>query len=201
MKPSDVFKGMIIPLAPRKIWLVLSFLVIQSGCEKPIPVVHPTPIDLVKPSHSEHDAIPANAYFVTEFSRNVIPVGQTELNGTVLQLVQNRTGSDPEMGYFQIRLICYWSVTDCVPGRSAGILTDGIGNVIYIKCRECLSLSDLTADFPADQAHLTGKFEFAGGTGLYEGIEGEGTIDAWVTDNGMIAAISHHWKGYFTIPR
>jgi len=191
MKQREVFKGMILPLA---------FISMVSGCEKPIPLVHPETVDLVKPSHSDHTAIPVNAFFITEFSRNVIPEGQTDLNGRVLQLVQTGTGTDAEIGYFRISLSCFWSLTDCVAGRSGGILTDGIGNSIYIKCRECLSASDLTSDFPADQEHITGKFEFGGGTGLYEGVTGEGIIDAWVTNNGKVAVISHHWKGYFIIP-
>ena len=179
---------------------VVAFISLLAGCEKPIPVNHPTRIDLNKPSHSEHAAIPFNSYFSTTFTRNVIPEGHTDLKGTVLQLVQTGTGADYELGYFRVSLICCWSITDCVPGRSGGTLTDGTGNTIYIKCRECLSPGDLTADFPADQAHITGKFEFIGGTGLFEGVTGEGTIDAFVTNDGKAAAMTHHWQGYFKIP-
>lgn len=145
--------------------------------------------------------IPVNAYFNTTFSRNIIPDGHTDLKGKVFQLAQTGTGTDTEIGYFRVSLTCYWSITDCVPGRSGGILTDGMGNTLFIKCTECLSTGELTADYPTDQKHLTGKFEFIGGSGLYEGATGEGTIDAYVTNNGNVAAISHHWKGYLKSPK
>lgn len=179
---------------------VIVFIIVLQGCEKPIPVDHPTPVDLNKPSHSEHAAIPLDACFRTEFSKSVIPEGHTYLHGTVLQLLQSGSGTDPEIGYFLISLSYCWSITDCLPGMSGGILSDGAGNTIFIKCMECMSASDFTPDFPADQSHITGTFEFRGGSGLYENIKGEGEIDALVTNNGKVAAISHHWKGYFKMP-
>lgn len=182
---------------PLKVIPVMVFIGILTGCEKPLPLVHPDPVDLNKPSHFNHAAIPLDAYFCTEFSKYVIPEGLTNLHGPVLQLVQTGSGTDAEIGYFRISLSCCWSMTDCLPGNSGGVLTDGLGNSIYIKCRECLSASDFTPDFPADQAHIAGRFEFGGGTGLYEKVEGEGTFDALVTNSGNIAAISHHWRGYF----
>lgn len=182
---------------PLKVIPVMVFIGILTGCEKPLPLVHPDPVDLNKPSHFNHAAIPLDAYFCTEFSKYVIPEGLTNLHGPVLQLVQTGSGTDAEIGYFRISLSCCWSMVDCLPGNSGGVLTDGLGNSIYIKCRECLSASDFTPDFPADQAHIAGRFVFGGGTGLYEKVEGEGTFDALVTNSGNIAAISHHWKGYF----
>ena len=183
-----------------KVFLVMTFIIILPGCEKPVQLDHPNPVDLNKPSHYAHAAIPLDAYFITEFTKSVIPEGHTYLHGTVLQMVQTGSGTDPEIGYFRISLSCCWSVTDCLPGMSGGILTDGTGNTVYIKCMECLSADDFTSVFPADKAHITGRFEFWGGSGLYENIKGEGTIDALVINNGKVAAISHHWKGYFKMP-
>lgn len=183
-----------------EVFQVIAFIILLQGCEKPIPVDHPNPVDLNKPSHAKHAEIPLDAFFRTEFSKFMVPEGHSYLHGTVMQLVQTGSGTDPEIGYFSVSLSCCWSVTDCLPGMSGGILTDGTGNSIFIKCMECLSGSDFTSDFPADQSHITGRFEFWGGSGLYENIEGEGTIDALVTNNGKIASITHHWKGYFRLP-
>jgi len=146
--------------------------------------------------HSKPFAIPVNAYFNTTFYKNEILGGYIDLKGPVYQMVQTGTGTDDEIGFFQIRLTCCWSISDCIPGRSGGYLTDGMGNTIYIKCKESLAMGDLTADFPSDQTQISGRFEFAGGTGWFEGATGEGTIDCFVTNDGKVAAMSHHWMGY-----
>jgi len=139
--------------------------------------------------------IPVNAYFNTTFSRTVIPEGHIDLKGTVSQLVQTGEGTDVEIGFFQIRLTCCWSLTDCVAGRSGGSLTDNMGNTLFIVCKENLTTSDLTADFPSDQTRITGRFEFAGGTGRFANASGDGTIDCLVTSDGQVSAMAHHWQG------
>jgi len=144
---------------------------------------------------SQKTSLPVNAYFNTTFSKNVIPEGHIDLNGTVSQLVQTGSGTDDEIGFFQIRLTCCWSLTDCVAGRSGGTLTDSKGNTLNIICKENLTTSDLTANFPSDQTHITGRFEFAGGTGRYADATGEGTIDCLVANDGQISVMSHHWQG------
>jgi hypothetical protein len=151
--------------------------------------------------YSKPFEIPVDAYFNTTFCKNKISGGYMELNGPVCQIVQTGSGSDGEIGYFQIRLTCCWSMSDCIAGRSGGYLIDGMGNTIYIKCNECLTADDLTADFPQDQACITGRFEFTGGTGCFEGVKGEGTINCLVTSDGKVAAMSHHWEGYIKYPR
>jgi len=145
---------------------------------------------------SQKTSLPVDAYFNTTFTRNLIPEGQIDLKGTVAQLVQNGSGTDDEIGFFQIRLTCYWSLTECVAGRSGGSLTDGRGNTLNIICRECLTKSDLTASFPTDQTQITGRFEFAGGTGRFADATGEGTIECLVANDGQISVMSHHWQGF-----
>ena len=146
--------------------------------------------------HSNPFEIPVNAYFNSTFSKNMILDGHIDLEGPVCQMVQTGSGTDGEIGYFQIRLVCCWSTTDCIAGRSGGSLTDGMGNTIFIKCKENLAAGDLTANFPQDQTIISGRFEFAGGTGRFEGATGEGTINCLVTNDGKVAEMSHHWKGF-----
>lgn len=146
--------------------------------------------------HSKPFAIPVNAHFNTTFHKDEILTGYIDLKGPVYQIVQTGSGTDDEIGYFQIKLTCCWSITDCIPGRSGGYLTDGMGNTLYIKCKENLAAGDLTDNFPPDQTYIYGKFEFTGGTGRFEGATGEGTIDCLVTNDGKAAAMSHHWMGY-----
>lgn len=145
--------------------------------------------------HSKPFAIPVNAYFNTTFYKNIKPDGHSDMKGPVYQMVQTGSGTDGEIGYFQIRLTCFWSVTDCIPGRSGGYLTDGMGSTLFIKCKENLAVGDLTDNFPPDKTNICGKFEFIGGTGRFEGATGEGTIDCLVTNDGKAAAMSHHWEG------
>lgn len=151
--------------------------------------------------HSKPFEIPVDAYFNATFHKNEILNGFMDLKGPVYQMVQTGSGTDDEIGYFQIRLSCCWSVTDCIPGRSGGSLTDGMGNTLYIRCKENLAVGDLTDDFPPDQTYIYGKFEFTGGTGRFEGATGEGTIDCLVTNDSSAAAMSHHWTGYIKYAR
>ena len=145
---------------------------------------------------SQLKSLPVDASFNTTFSKSVIPEGHSDLKGTVYEMVQKGSGSDDELGGFQIQLICYWSATDCIAGRSGGSLTDGMGNTLYIRCKECTSTGDLTADFPSNQMHITGRFEFTGGTGRFSDATGEGTIDCLVANDGQVSVMSHHWTGF-----
>ena len=149
-----------------------------------------------KTTQSGPAAIPVNANFNTTVSKNIMPDGYMDLEGSVYQLVQTGSGTDAELGFFHIKLACCWSTTTCIKGRSGGYLTDGMGNTIYIKCKENLAISDLTTDFPSDQMQISGRFEFTGGTGKFEGATGEGTISCLVTNDGKVASMSHHWTGY-----
>lgn len=155
----------------------------------------PDPPDDSNTTEDEPLVVAVDAYFNTTFSRNVITEGYANLKGTVSQLVQTGFGTDTELGFFQIRLTCCWSVTDCVAGRSGGSLTDSRGNTLNIVCKENLTKSDLTSEFPTDQTHIIGRFEFAGGTGRFANAKGEGIIDCMVSTDGQVSAMSHHWKG------
>lgn len=150
----------------------------------------PTP-----PINPPEPPIQVDAYFNTTFYKSVIPEGHIDLNGTVSQLVQTGSGRDSEIGFFQIRLVCCWSLTDCTVGRSGGTITDSYGNTLNIVCRENLTTNDLKGNFPSDQTHITGRFEFAGGTGKFADASGEGTIDCIVTADGDVSSMSHHWTG------
>jgi hypothetical protein len=151
--------------------------------------------------HSNPFEIPINVDFNTTLINNTISDGYMDLNGPVCQIVQTGSGTGDEIGYFQIRLVCCWSTTDCIAGRSGGSLTDGTGNTLYITCHENLAAGDLTANFPQDQAMISGRFEFAGGTGRFEGATGEGTINCLVTNDGKVAEMSHHWEGFIKYPK
>ncbi|MRS03331.1 hypothetical protein EG832_08940 [bacterium] len=165
----------------------LAFIALLVSCEKPLPP---------QCSHPLRESLQVDASFNTTFSKSVIPEGHIDLKGSVYQMVQTGSGSDDELGGFQINLTCYWSATDCIPGRSGGSLTDGMGNVLFIRCKECFSQGDLTAEFPLNQTHITGRFEFAGGTGRFANATGEGTIDCMVAADGQVASMSHHWTGF-----
>lgn len=136
-----------------------------------------------------------DAYFNTTFSKNVIPEGHIDLKGTVSQLEQTGSGTDKEIGFFQISLVCCWSLDDCTVGRSGGTITDSYGNTLNIVCKEDLTANDLKGNFPSDQTHITGRFEFAGGTGRFADASGEGTIDCIVSAEGNVSSMSHHWTG------
>ena len=155
-----------------------------EGCPECQPLTHP-----------EQGAIPINAYFNTAFYKNVISDGQYYLQGPVYQIVQSGSGTADEIGVFQIRLTCCWSATECIPGRSGGYLIDMDGNTLFIQCKENFSSSDFTSGYPPDQACITGRFEFTGGTGRFEGAAGEGVINCLVTRDGNNASMAHHWKG------
>lgn len=154
-----------------------------------------------KPKPLNPGVIPVDAYFNTTFSKNIMPDGYMDLKGSVYQLVQNGSGTDAELGFFQIRLACCWSTTSCTKGRSGGSLTDGEGNTLFIICNETSSAGNLTANYPADQDNICGKFEIAGGTGKFEGATGEGTISCQVLSDGDVAAMSHHWTGYVKLAK
>lgn len=143
--------------------------------------------------------IPLNAFFNTEFHENIIPEGHMDIPGPVCQLVQNGSGSDEEIGFFNISLSCCWSASNCVPGRSGGYLTDGTGNILYIRCKENLSLSEMADGFLADHQVICGSYEFTGGTGRFKEASGEGTITCTVTNNGNNSVMSHHWQGTLKI--
>lgn len=177
-----------------KLLPVFACIIMLMSCEDwygNYPIVLPT-----KDINSKPFEIPVNANFNTTFSKNMILDGHIDLEGSVCQMVQTGSGTDGEIGYFQIRLVCCWSTTDCNAGRSGGSLTDGMGNTIFIKCKENLAAGDLTTDYPQDQTIISGRFEFAGGTGRFEGATGEGTINCLVTNDGKVAEMSHHWKGF-----
>jgi hypothetical protein len=135
--------------------------------------------------------IPVNADFTTTFYKDMVWEGYKNLAGPVCQMMQIGSGTDVELGNFNILLSCCWSLSACVPGRSGGYLTDGKGSTIYINCRETLAASDLTTDFPPDQTAITGTFEFISGTGRFEGASGNGSITSFV-NNGTI---THRWEG------
>ncbi len=56
--------------------------------------------------HSKPYAIPVNAYFNTTFHKDKILNGYIDLKGPAYQMVQTGSGSDDEIGYFQIKLTC-----------------------------------------------------------------------------------------------
>jgi hypothetical protein len=171
---------------------VLVSAIMLIGCEEPV-------IRIDKDTESVLTEIPLNAYFNTEFHENIIPDGHMDMPGPVCQLVQNGSGSDDEIGFFNISLSCCWSASNRVPGRSGGYLTDGTGNILYIRCKENLSLSDMADGFLADHQVICGSYEFAGGTGRFKEASGEGTIHCTVGNSGTIAVMSHHWQGTLKI--
>lgn len=174
-----------------KLFSVLACISLLVNCEKE------DKNDIVEHQcqHPLLETLPVNANFTTTFSKNIIPEGHIDLKGTVSQLIQTGSGTDSEIGFFQISLVCCWSLTDCTVGRSGGSLTDSKGNTLNILCRENLSKNDLTGNFPSDQTHITGRFEFAGGTGRFADATGEGTIDCMVAADGNASVMSHHWTG------
>ncbi|MHC1733345.1 MAG: hypothetical protein AB9888_15110 [Bacteroidales bacterium] len=171
---------------------VLASVSMLAGCEEPIPRPEKTTESIIA-------EVPLNAYFSTEFHKNIIADGHIDLPGPVSQLVQTGTGTDSEIGLFNISLSCCWSVSCQLKGRSGGTLRDYAGNELYIKCKENLAVGDMTDKYPADKQVICGRYEFAGGTGRFEGASGAGTINCTVTNNGNTAVMSHHWQGTLKI--
>jgi hypothetical protein len=170
----------------------LAFVSMLAGCEE----TWDPPGKTIEYDIAE---VPLNAYFSTEFHKNVIPDGYSDMPGPVSQLVQNGSGTDDEIGFFNISLSCCWSASCRLQGRSGGILRDYAGNELYITCKENLSIGDITDRFPSDKQVICGRYEFTGGTGRFKGASGEGIINCTVTNNGNTAVMSHHWQGTLKI--
>jgi hypothetical protein len=136
--------------------------------------------------------------FMTSFTTDIIDKGSnTDLNGPVCQLEQFGSGTDAELGAFDIYLTCCWSLADGLHSCTEGFISDPEGNILNIMCKDGEDSVVFTADFPLDQTYLCSEFEFTGGTGRFEGASGRGMMDCDV--KGATNSMVHNWEADLTL--
>ncbi|MBE0680167.1 MAG: hypothetical protein IH592_15515 [Bacteroidales bacterium] len=174
-----------------RLFQVVAVAYMLTGCESC------NGVDPVDPK-SKIVTIQINSEFMTSFTTDIIDKGSnTDLNGPVCQLEQFGSGTDAELGAFDIYLTCCWSLADGLHSCTEGFISDPEGNILNIMCKDGEDGVVFTADFPLDQTYLGSEFEFTGGTGRFEGASGRGVMKCDVKNatNSMV----HHWEADLTL--
>jgi hypothetical protein len=131
--------------------------------------------------------------FVTYFSSSIIDDGtKTVQDSRVCRLEQFGSGTDAELGAFDVYLTCCWNPGDGSHSCTEGFITDFKGNTLNILCRDGDNGVLFTPDFPYDQTNICAEFEFTGGTGRFDGASGSGSIECDV--KGDYNMMIHYWK-------
>jgi len=136
--------------------------------------------------------------FSTSFIQSTISKGgNINLTGSVCRLEQFGSGTDAELGAFDVYLTCCWNPADGSHSCTEGFITNYDGNTLTLVCNDGDNGVVFTPDFPYDQTYICYKFEFTGGTGRFEGASGRGTIECAV--KGDSNSIIHHWDASLTL--
>jgi hypothetical protein len=136
--------------------------------------------------------------FMTSFTTGIIEKGgDTELNRPVCQLEQVGSGTDAELGAFDIYLSCCWSLADGSHSCTEGYLKDSDGDILTFRCTDSDNGMVFTADFPYDQSNLCSSFEFTGGTGRFADASGGGMMQCDV--EGASSSMQHTWEAKMTL--
>lgn len=139
-----------------------------------------------------------NTEFPASFIQSATVKGtNTDLNGSVCRLEQFGSGTDSELGAFDVYLTCNWNPADGSHSCTEGFITDYEGNTLTIVCNDGDNGVVFSPDFPYDQTYIWLEFEFTGGTGRFEGASGRGTIQCDV--KGDSDSIIHHWDASLTL--
>ena len=149
-------------------------------------------------SHLERVTMQIKTEYITYFTTDIInKESYTDLNGPVCQMEQFGSGTDGELGPFNIYLTCYWSLADGLHSCTEGFITDVDGNMLAITCRDIDNGLVFPADFPLDQAYLCYEIEFTGGTGRFECASGRGVMNCDV--KSATNSIVHHLEADLTL--
>lgn len=139
--------------------------------------------------------------FTTSFTKSIITKGSCldllDLKSPVCQLVQEGSGTNAELGAFNIYLSCCWSLVDGIHNCTEGIITDAYGNTLSLVFNDGENGELFTSDFPYDKTSLCSDFEFTIGTGRFEGATGGGIINCDVKSSSDI--MIHHWEVMLTL--
>jgi len=171
-----------------RLFQVVAVACMLTGCEgcEEIPVKHKTV------------TISVDSKFLTTFSNSIIGEGSyTGLNDPVCQLEQVGSGTNAELGAFNVYLTCRWSLTDGAHGCTEGFISDPDGDALYIVCKDGENGVVFTPDFPNDQTYICSEFEFTGGTGRFAGASGRGIMECDV--KGASNTMAHHWEANLTL--
>lgn len=134
-----------------------------------------------------------NTGFSTTFMRSTLSKGSVaKPGGSVCHLEQFGSGTDAELGAFDVYLTCCWNPADGSHSCTEGFITDYEGNMLTIKCNDGDKDAIFTSDFPYDQTFIGYEFEFTGGKGRFTGASGRGIIDCEV--KGESNLMIHHWE-------
>jgi len=150
------------------------------------------------PTNPESVTVPFQATF-TGKNVNSISKGDEACISGYTHITEVANGSGSQVGFSTYYADFCFNNLDLQPGYS--YIKTQSGDMLYISYqgKTCLALGDEDddSDHPDELCCWNVPFVVLGGTGMFEGADGEGTTDDYIsyTDN----VFHHSWKGTITL--